>query len=146
MAPQIAELHEALVARRALEGLHIVVHVQVVDEVADLSEGGLALVVLAEHQLVDSVTFRIHLLKFVKLTVVHQVHDFVALVRCRVILQKAHVGFIRHVRSRTLRGALVAAAHLLEQTALLLLLRLFGDQRAKRTVLPRRRHTGRGAV
>jgi hypothetical protein len=68
VSAKVAELNETLLARATHKGLNVVVNIEVVDQVTDLGEGGLAFLVLAQHQLVDTVALGVDFLQFVVLT------------------------------------------------------------------------------
>ena len=62
MSAKVAELNETLLARVTQERLNVVVNIEVVDQITDLGERGLAFCVLAQHELMDTVTLGINFL------------------------------------------------------------------------------------
>lgn len=91
MPTQVAVLNEALAAQLTGEVLDVVVNVQVVHQVANFAELGLAVVVLAQHFLVRAVARWVHFLDFVVLAEGLQLQDFEVLVLKRVHVEEVAV-------------------------------------------------------
>lgn len=91
MAAHVSELDEALATVLALVGLHLVVNVEVVDQVGDLVEVGLTVVELAEHDLLHSVGGRVDPFDAVVLGERLQLQDLEILVVGLVLGQKVLV-------------------------------------------------------